>query len=173
MIERPTASAVGGRRLYKRTEATIYDCWCEVNRRRAHHLAAPSAFDVHVILDIHSSCLAALEIRLKDEGGQPFALAQYGLAGSAPLQLSEGRHELLLHVPCIHLAAGTYSLDISVGRPNEHFYDYVENALTLEVQTPVDLLTHWAYKQSSRSGLMLLSCELTEIAPMPADARVR
>jgi lipopolysaccharide transport system ATP-binding protein len=150
-------------RLFKSEEATIFDCWCEVRGERAMELTMPDPITFRVSVDVACKCLLSFALVLKDSIGQPFALAQFGLAAQPPLVLSPGRHEFALQLPRVYLAEGRYSADVTIGEPNRNFYDYIESGVVFDVAAPVDTLTQWTFKQSARQGVMLLDCAVAHL----------
>jgi len=154
-------SAIRKTRLCKSEEATIYDCWLESNGLKVSQLNLPDTLEIHAVVDVATVCLLSFEVIVKDNLNQPFALAHYGLTKHQPLDLRPGRYELVLHFPYLELATGKYSFDVSIGEPNRKYYDYIEDALALEVFGLADPLTSWSYNQSTRQGSILLTCDLT------------
>jgi hypothetical protein len=158
-----TESAIHKTRLHKSDEATIYSCWCEANGISISTLILPDQISLHMILDIHKECHISFEILLKNHYKQPFILIQNGLKNSTPINLQPGRYKILLKFPELEIASGSYYIDVAVGEPNIKYFDYIEDALSLEVQSPADQLTHWTFSQSTNQGSLVHNCAIDQV----------
>ena len=102
------------------------------------------------------------EIMMRDANALPILFAPLGLSQNLHYELPPGEHTLSFELNWPTMAAGRYSLDLSLAELSFGFYDYIEEALAFVISPSTHPLTGWQFEQSRGQGSALL--ELNELS---------
>ncbi len=81
---------------------------------------------------------SVIDIRLKDNFGNPFAFATLGgLNPSKIVKFHPGENERIIYLAADTLAKGDYNISIDLVEPNAGYYDRVEDCLSISIEPVV------------------------------------
>lgn len=96
------------------------------------------------------------ELLLRDTNGVPLLFAPLGLSQQIEYDLRPGTHQLQFELQLPFLAAGKYSMDLSLPEAGVCFHDFLEEALLFSVSATGNPLTGWHFDQANAQGAVLL-----------------
>ncbi|HEX8463438.1 MAG TPA: polysaccharide ABC transporter ATP-binding protein [Abditibacterium sp.] len=111
------------------------------------------------------------EIMVRDANATPILFAPLGLSQGLDYTLPPGQHTLELELQVPFLAAGKYSMDLSLPELGVCFHDFIEEALVFAVSATGSPLTGWHFEQSSGQGAVLLEVVPQTVAAASAGRR--
>lgn len=154
-------------RLQSSGDLTITDAYLTVDGIRTTELASGLQPTLTVEMEATKTTNFYPEIMLRDANALPLLFAPLGLSQDLAYRLPAGRHEMSFHLKLPFLAAGKYSMDLSLPERNVCFHDAIEEALVFSVHDANNALTGWHFEQTYGQGCLLL-----DVVPLEAPRSI-
>lgn len=107
-------------------------------------------------IEVVERCLFCVELILRQADNVPVAFAPSGLAQDWEVDASKGRIIIKAQLPQLNMAAGSYSLDVILAETGVRFLDYVESAISFNVDSTAIGGRNWMFFQARGQGHSLL-----------------
>ncbi len=124
-----------GRRRHSSPEGRITNAWIEQAGARSSSLLSNMPMRVPIEVELSAQVRLSPELVLRDGSAYPMVFMQAGLDSTQTVICGPGSICIVCDVPPLALAEGRYYLDLMLADPGIRYYEYLETALALDVQT--------------------------------------
>lgn len=145
-------------------ELEIVDAQLTLDGAEASELPSGAHPTLTYAIAVHTPRQFSPELVIRDANGMPVLFGPVGLTQGRDYCLPVGRHVLhiKLHLPT--LATGRYTMDLMLAETNVRFYDYLEEALVMDVSSANSHVTGWNFYQRGQGCVLL---ETTDVSGPP------
>jgi len=145
-LGRGTHTAIGGVRLLNESDEAV------------GHYTPGKPLRLEVVLETDGSPALSLEAFLVDATHQRLAMASLHQFHGINLPETAGRYRVILELPPLWLASGTYSVDLTTSVVNTNWDHYVEDVLEFDVVSSNPCGRSWDFKHSMGYGAVAMPC---------------
>jgi lipopolysaccharide transport system ATP-binding protein len=156
------------RRLRSSPDLRIVDAYLALDGSRVAEIPAGCKPVLTYVVEVTQKTRFAAELLVRNKDSMPIIYAPADPMDGIYSDLEPGTHTLRHELSIPPLAAGRYSLDLMLGQPNVPCFDYIEEALVIDVLPGVQSGSGCVLVQKLRQG-----CVFIEATPLRASARAR
>jgi lipopolysaccharide transport system ATP-binding protein len=114
-------------------------------------------------IEVMERCQFSVELILRQADNLPVAFAPSGLAQDWEVGASKGSTIVKAQLPNLKLAAGIYSFDIILAETGVQFLDYIESAISFNVDSTAIGGRNWMFFQARGQGHSLLDVKYSVV----------
>src|SRR5262249_17778924 len=133
-------------------------------------LIAGNSPTLEMTVEVAQKVTASFEVMMRDANSAPVMFGLVGLSSGFKYSFEPGTYRVAFKLQLPLLAEGRYSLDLMTVEFGVRFFDYLEEALIINVLPANNANTGWEFKQSRGQGCILLETTHPEVSVLTGDA---
>ena len=154
------------RRAVRPRDCEIMNAWLSCDGEKIDQVEWYKPFEINLEIAVSSRVKLSPEYLFRDENQNPVLFAPTGVFQGFEQTLAPGRYQITSRCPALHLASGTYFMDVMVAERGFGFHDYYECGLRFSVEDLPRPPQGWCFTQRRLQVSVLLAVEtaITKVA---------
>lgn len=148
----------------KKTKIHITQSEIILNNLKTNKFVNGEKFQINCQFSGQKQVYFSVEFLIKDKNLEPIMFSPYSFLNKEKFKLKEDKNlSVTFQFDMPFLASGNYFIDIMVVEPGIQFYQYIENALSFEIEGNYFKETNWNFQQERNQSSILLMSKLSEV----------
>jgi lipopolysaccharide transport system ATP-binding protein len=161
--DRQTTGFSTANRTHSSEFLKITDAALVVDGQTSESLLPSAQPNLELTVEVEKEVTASFEVLVREANSAPVLFGPVGLTSGFKYRFDPGVYRVSFQLRLPHLAEGRYSIDLMAVESGIQFFDYLEEAIILNLLPDNNAATGWEFRQARGQGCVLLETSRPQV----------